>query len=124
MKYFVLLAGYGEMPLWDELSAQEQEEGMARHEQFSAACEARPGVEMVAGEALADGSQAITLRTVAGEMVVTNGPFAEAAEHLGGYYVIEVPDLDAALRYGAMVPSVAWGTVEVRPLMSYNPAGQ
>jgi hypothetical protein len=50
-----------------------------------------------------------------------DGPFAETKEHLGGYYVIDVPDLDTALKYAAAVPAVAYGTVEVRPLMDYNP---
>jgi hypothetical protein len=52
-----------------------------------------------------------------------DGPFAETREHLGGYYVINVPDLDAAMRYAAMMPPAHWGTIEVRPLMDYNPVG-
>ena len=52
-----------------------------------------------------------------------DGPFATTKEHLGGFYVIDVPDLDAALKYAAMIPSALYGTVEVRPLMDYNPAG-
>ena len=61
MKYFVLLAGYGEMPTWDELSAEEQEAGMAKHVAFDEACAARPGVEIVGGQALGDGSMATTM---------------------------------------------------------------
>ncbi|WP_374221344.1 YciI family protein [Variovorax sp. E3] len=52
-----------------------------------------------------------------------DGPFAETKEHLGGYYVIDVADLDVALKYAQAVPSASFGTVEVRPLMDYNPAG-
>ncbi len=52
-----------------------------------------------------------------------DGPFAETKEHLGGYYIIEVADLDAALKYAAQIPSASFGTIEVRPLMDYNPAG-
>ena len=70
VKYFVLLAGYGEMLSWDELSAEEQEAGMAKHVAFDEACAARPGVEIVGGEALADGSMATTLRTRGGAMTV------------------------------------------------------
>lgn len=51
-----------------------------------------------------------------------DGPFAETREHLGGYYVVDVPDLDAALKYAALLPSAHFGTIEVRPLMDYNPA--
>lgn len=67
---------------------------------------------------------ATSVRLRSGKVETMDGPFAETREHLGGYYVIEVPDLDAALRYAAMVPAAAWGTVEVRPLLSYNPAEQ
>ena len=67
MKYFVLLAGYGELPSWEELTAEEQEAGMAQHVAFDEACAARPGVELVSGEALGDGSMATTLRTRGGD---------------------------------------------------------
>lgn len=52
-----------------------------------------------------------------------DGPFAETREHLGGFYVIDVPDLDTALNYAAEVPSVAFGTIEVRPMRGINPMG-
>ena len=52
-----------------------------------------------------------------------DGPFAETREHLGGYYVIDVPDLDAALSYAALIPSAHFGTIEIRPVMDYNPLG-
>ena len=45
-----------------------------------------------------------------------DGPFAETREHLGGYYVIDVPDLDAALQWAARCPSSVYGTIEVRPI--------
>ena len=51
-----------------------------------------------------------------------DGPFAETREHLGGYYVLDVPDLDTAMRYAAQIPVAAFGTVEVRPLLNYDPA--
>lgn len=75
---------------------------------------------LVSGEGL----QGVETAMRSGKVETMDGPFAETREHLGGYYVIEVPDLDAALRYAAMVPAAAWGTVEVRPLLSYNPAEQ
>ena len=65
MKYFVLLAGYGEMPAWDELTADEQEAAMARHVAFDEACAGRPGVEVLSEASLGDGSVATTLRTAA-----------------------------------------------------------
>jgi hypothetical protein len=78
---------------------------------------------LVSGEALQRIETATSVRIRNGKVETMDGPFAETKEHLGGYYVIEVPDLDAALRYAAMIPSVHFGTIEVRPLMNYNPAG-
>jgi hypothetical protein len=74
------------------------------------------------GEGLQGVETATSLRIKAGKVETMDGPFAETREHLGGYYVVDVPDLDAALRYAALIPSAAFGTIEVRPLMDYNPA--
>ena len=79
---------------------------------------------LVSGEGLEGVDTATSVRMRGGKVETMDGPFAETREHLGGYYVIEVADLDSALRYAAMVPSVGWGTVEVRPLMTYNPTGE
>lgn len=75
------------------------------------------------GEGLQGVETATSLRIRGGKVETMDGPFAETKEHLGGYYVVDVPDLDAALKYAAMLPSAAFGTIEVRPLMDYNPAG-
>lgn len=76
-----------------------------------------------AGEGLQGVETAVSLRHKGGKVETMDGPFAETREHLGGYYVIDVPDLDAALTYAALIPSSRFGTIEVRPLMTYNPAG-
>ena len=78
---------------------------------------------LIGGEALKGVENATSLRMRGGKVETMDGPFAETREHLGGYYIIDVPDLDMALRYAAMVPSATWGTIEVRPLMNYNPSG-
>lgn len=75
------------------------------------------------GEGLQGVETATSLRVREGRVETMDGPFAETKEHLGGFYVVDVPDLDAALKYAAMIPSASYGTVEVRPLMDYNPAG-
>ncbi len=75
---------------------------------------------MRGGEALQGTHSATSLLMRGGKVETMDGPFAETREHLGGYYIVDVPDLDAALRYAAMVPAAKWGTIEVRPLMSYN----
>lgn len=74
------------------------------------------------GEALQGVHAATSLRIKNGKVETMDGPFAETREHLGGYYIVEVPDLDAALKYAALVPSATFGTIEVRPMMNYNPA--
>jgi len=78
---------------------------------------------LLGGEGLQGVETATSLRIRAGRTETMDGPFAETKEHLGGYYVVEVADLDAALSYAALLPSAHFGTVEVRPLMDYTPAG-
>lgn len=73
----------------------------------------------IAGEGLNSIDTATTLRKRAGQVETTDGPFAETREHLGGFYLIEAPDLDAALRYAAEIPAARYGSVEVRPVMEY-----
>jgi len=75
------------------------------------------------GEGLKGIETATSLRIKSGKVETMDGPFAETREHLGGYYVVDVPDLDTALKYAALIPSAKFGTIEVRPLMDYNPAG-
>ncbi|QEC46297.1 YciI family protein [Baekduia soli] len=72
---------------------------------------------LVAGDALQGLEAATTVRVRGGETLVADGPFAETKEMLGGYYLIDVPDLDAALAWAAKVPNAPYGSVEVRPLM-------
>lgn len=74
------------------------------------------------GEGLQGIETATSLRIKSDKVETMDGPFAETREHLGGYYVIDVPDLDAALKYAALIPSAKFGTIEVRPLMDYSPA--
>lgn len=69
------------------------------------------------GAGLQDSSTATTIITQGGQQTLHDGPFAETREHLGGYYLIEVPDLDAALAVAKRVPVIDGGKVEVRPLI-------
>jgi len=71
----------------------------------------------VDGSALHPAPAATTLRLRDGERVLTDGPFAETKEALGGYYVIDVPDLDTALEWAAKMPNAGYGSIEVRPVM-------
>jgi hypothetical protein len=74
----------------------------------------------VAGDALQPGETATTVRVRDGETVLTDGPFADTKELLGGYYIVDVPDLDAALKWAAKMPNINYGSVEVRPVMVFD----
>jgi hypothetical protein len=117
MKYFVLLAGDGELTPFDSMTPAEQEAQMAMHEAFGEACATRKGVTMLGGEALGDGSTATTMRTRHGDVTVTDGPFAEAAEQIGGYYVIEAPDLDTVIELCKMLPPY---DIDIRPILDMS----
>jgi hypothetical protein len=60
---------------------------------------------------------ATSVRVRAGERLLTDGPFVETKEHLLGFYLVDVPDLDAAVEWAARMPAVRYGTVEVRPVV-------
>ena len=70
----------------------------------------------VGGERLHPSSTATTVRAQNGKTQVLNGPYAEVKEQLGGYYLIEAPDLDAAISWAARCPGASHGAVEVRPI--------
>ena len=71
---------------------------------------------MQGGAELKPVSSATTMRIRNGKVLTTDGPFAETKEQLGGYYLIDVPNLDEALKWAAKIPSALDGSVEVRPL--------
>lgn len=72
---------------------------------------------IVNGDGLLPPHTATTVRLRDGRRIVEDGPFADSKESLGGYFVIEVADLDAALEWAARAPSASYGSVEVRPVM-------
>lgn len=78
---------------------------------------------LVDGESLSEPQTATSVRIKAGKTETMDGPFAETREYLGGYYVVDVPDLESAIKYAEMIPSATFGTIEVRAMMDYNPAG-
>ena len=86
---------------------------VSRHMAFSREL----GAKRVGGTGLKGTSCATTVRTSKGRQTVHDGPFAEAKEQLGGFYLIEAPDLDAALEVAKKVPLAADGAIEVRPVL-------
>jgi hypothetical protein len=116
MRYLLLI--YTEEQLdgapMDDAAAAEME----AYNAFTA--EVRDRGLMEAGEALHPTTSATTVRVRDGEVLTTDGPFAETKEGLGGYYVIDVPDLDAALEFASKVPAARrGGAVEVRPVVEH-----
>ena len=75
---------------------------------------------LVACEALQGTETATTFQMRDGERIVTDGPFIESKEVIGGFYVIDVADLDAALDWAARIPNARFGTVEVRPVETFE----
>ncbi|MBV1911655.1 MAG: YciI family protein [Kangiellaceae bacterium] len=75
---------------------------------------------LVAGDALQPTDTATTVRVRDGKTVITDGPFAETKEQLGGYYLLECDSLDQAIEKAAQIPSAASGSIEVRPIMVFE----
>ncbi|MBR1087358.1 YciI family protein [Bradyrhizobium manausense] len=75
------------------------------------------GARRIGGSGLRATSAATTIRTVAGKKTVHDGPFAEAKEQLGGFYLIEAADLDEAIAIAKRVPVLQDGSIEIRPLL-------
>jgi hypothetical protein len=76
----------------------------------------------VGGEALQPVATATTVRERDGKLVTTDGPFAETKEQLGGYYLVDCPNLDDAIEAASRIPSVSRGSIEVRPIQSFDEA--
>ena len=76
--------------------------------------------EMVGGDPLHGVSTATTIKVRGGKTSVTDGPFAETKEHIGGYYIIDVATLDRALELAAQVPGARLGSIEVRPIQDMS----
>jgi hypothetical protein len=74
----------------------------------------------IAGDALQDVDTATTVRESDGELQIIDGPFAETKEILGGYYLVESPDLDTVLEHAKNAPNVSWGSIEVRPILEFH----
>ena len=112
MKYAFL--GYGSLEMLDSLSDVERAAWEADDAAFNAELADRQCV--VTGEPLAPPDTATTVRVVNGRATLTDGPFIETTEYLGGVLVIDVPDLDTALDLARRSPAARVGAIEVRPI--------
>jgi hypothetical protein len=119
MKYLLTL--YGDEARWAERSPEDMRENMARWDAYTKAV-GDAGV-LLGGEGLQPSATATTVKIQeSGEPIVSDGPFAETKEQLGGYYLLDCADLDDALAWAKRVP-MPGGTVELRPVMDYEAAG-
>ena len=114
MQYMALI--YGDPQLQPKRGTPEFEEMMKGY--FAANEVYRRDGVLVAGEPLQDVETATSLRIRGGKTETMDGPFAETKERLGGFYIFDCADLDAALKYAALIPGARYGTVELRPVMA------
>jgi hypothetical protein len=119
MRYTLLLHYPEATP--ESIGAEAIEEGQRAFQSYAAALSAA-GV-LLSAEVLQPSVSTTTVRMTDGALRVQDGPFADTKEQLGGSFVIDVPDLDAALEWAAKAPSVTWGAVEVRPGAVYYEDG-
>jgi hypothetical protein len=111
LQYLLLL--YADEAGWSKLTPAEQEQGVAAYGAYTEALK-KAGV-LRGSNRLQPIANATTVRIVDGKSQVLDGPYIDSKEQLGGYYVIDVADLDAALAWAARCPGAGHGVVEVRP---------
>lgn len=110
MQYMLLIYG-------DELALSEADRAQCYKDSAQFARELNESGNYLAASPLHPISTATSLRVRDGKRLVTDGPFAETREQLGGYFLIEAKNLDEALDIAARIPAGRWGTVEIRPIM-------
>ena len=118
MKYLVLLIGDGAEKPWSDQTEDEQAAAMARFGDFDRACREREGVELIAGEALSDPRDATVMRTTSGRVALTDGPYAEVIEGMGGFYLVESPDLDVLVELLRLLPPY---DIQIHPTVDVTP---
>ena len=119
MKYMLLLVG--DESQYADRSEEDMAADMQRWEEYTK--ELVEAGAFVSGEGLGPSASATTLRIEHGERILTDGPFAETKEQVGGFYVIRARDLDEAIEWAAKLPSAAYGFTEIRPVMDYEAVG-
>lgn len=110
---YVLLINEDEA-LWDSYTPEQQDEVMAGYAKFSQYLV--DNGHMRGGERLQPVHTATTVRVRDGEVALTDGPFCETKEQLGGFYLVDAADLDEACKLAAMIPTATAGSIEVRPI--------
>jgi hypothetical protein len=113
MKYMLLI--YDNEQAWAKLNDLEHRKLYAEYGQFTESI--KESRNFLAGGQLHPTTTASSVKVRNGKELITDGPFAETHEQLGGYYLIEAKNLDEATRLATQIPSARFGTIEVRPLV-------
>ena len=116
MKYLAII--YNDESSYIDATPEQIGEIFAAHGAFGEAA-GKAGV-FVGGEGLQGTNTATVVRVRDGERLLTDGPYAETKEQIGGYYLLECKDLDEALAWAARIPEAQFGAVEVRPVIDYT----
>jgi hypothetical protein len=116
MQYLLLI--YNDEALLESLSEDERQ--AVHREYFQLTTDLRTQEKLVGGDELRPVATATSVRVRNGDTVVTDGPFAETKEALGGYYLVEADSLDEAIEWAARIPAARSGTIEVRPTVDHR----
>ena len=116
MKVLALI--YGDEGRWDSFDDEQRKAVYAQYNAFGESA----GDKIAGGAELAPTRTATTVRVRDGETIVTDGPFAETKEALGGFYLLECADLDEAAKLAAGIPGAATGSIELRPVHEQDAA--
>jgi hypothetical protein len=114
MKYMLLMYSNESV----ELNTPEEQQAVAAPVWFALMEEMKAAGVLLSNNGLAPTTTATTVRVREGKTLITDGPFAETHEQLGGFFLLECKDLDEALRWAEKIPHAKYGSVEVRPLWS------
>jgi hypothetical protein len=116
MQYMLLI--YGDPSGWENVSEDDRNAMYAAYGAFTKDLQDKGA--MIAGDELQPTTAATTVRVRNDETLVTDGPFAETKEQLGGYYLIEAETIDEAIQWAARIPSARNGSIEVRPVVMHT----
>lgn len=112
MKYMLLI--YHDEQAWNSLSEDERQQIYGEYRQLME--ELKSSAQLLTGDQLQPTTTANTVRVRDGKRMVTDGPFAETREQLGGYFLIEANSLDEATSIADRIPSARMGSIEIRPV--------
>jgi len=114
MQYLLML--YSDETMWNKMTPAQQQEGAAAYGAYTEAL--KKAGALAGSNRLQPSSSATTVRITDGKSQILDGPFVDTKEQVGGYYLIDVPDLDSALSWAARCPGAGHGVIEVRPVWS------